>query len=108
MKMTLLHLTCTNMEEADNIAHVLIEKRLIVCAEKSSITSSFMWKGKIEGGSEVLLVMETDEVLFEEIETEVRKIHSYDTFVLLATPVSKSSKGVKEWMEESLKKIEEK
>jgi len=47
--------------------------------------------------------METKDENFEKIEKEVRKLHSYDIFVLVAIPVSKMSKGVGKWMKEGLK-----
>ena len=48
--------------------------------------------------------MESVEEKFSTIEKEVRKIHSYKTFVLLASPIIKSSKGVKEWMKTEIVK----
>jgi uncharacterized protein involved in tolerance to divalent cations len=41
--------------------------------------------------------------LFEIIEVEIAKIHSYDTFVMQATPVAGVSKDAKKWLKEELK-----
>ncbi|MBI2066001.1 divalent-cation tolerance protein CutA [Candidatus Woesebacteria bacterium] len=104
MNMVLLFLACADDEEAEKISQSLLKKRLIVCAKKTPVSSAFFWKRKIDKANEVLLVMETIEENFEEIEKEVRKIHSYETFVLSAIPVVKYSKGVAEWLKEGLKK----
>lgn len=104
MKIILLFLTCANEKEADAIAQTLLEKRLIVCAKKLPISSSFLWKGSISAGDEVLLIMDTVDENFDAIEQEVRKLHSYETPVLLSVPVSRGSKGVEEWMEEELER----
>lgn len=102
MKMVVLYLTCANDDEADKISQSLLEKKLVVCAKKLPVASSFWWKGKIEKENEILLLLETKEELFDEIEKEVKKLHSYETFVLVSLPITKASKGVEEWMKEEL------
>jgi len=104
MKMILLFLACVDDKEAEKISQALLEKHLIVCAKKTSVSSAFFWKGKIDKTNEVLLVMETIEKNYDEIEKEVRKLHSYKTFVLSAIPVIKYSKGVEAWLKEGLNK----
>lgn len=101
-KMVLLYLTCANDDEAQKIARTLLEEKLIVCAKKVVVKINYLWKGKIESDGEVLLIMDSIEEKFGEIEKEVKKLHSYDTFVLLSTPVNRASKGVEKWIEESL------
>ena len=103
MKIITLFLTCSNDKEADNISKTLLKKELAVCIKKTKINSSFLWKREINKADEVLLIMDSMEEKFAEIEKEVRKIHSYKTFVLLAVPVIKSAKGVVEWVKKELK-----
>jgi len=103
MKIVILFLTCANKKEADEIAQTLLRRKLIVCIKMIPVSSSSLWKGKIEKAEEILLVMESVEFLFAKIEKEVRKIHSYETFVLLSLPVSKVSKGVDKWIRQELK-----
>lgn len=98
-----LWITCKDKAEADEVSAVLLKKRLIACARQILITSSFRWQGKIESSKEVLLQMESGLGLFEEIEKEITKLHSYGTFVLEAIPISKVSKQAIEWMKDSLK-----
>lgn len=104
MKPVLLMLTCANDAEANTIVDLLLDKKLIVCAKKSSVSSSFYWKGARENSQETLLLMDSHEELFDHIEKEIGTIHSYETFNLIALPVAKTSRDVKEWMEEGLKK----
>lgn len=59
-------------------------------AKKTSVSSSFLWKGKKESDKEVLVIIESIGERFAKIEKEVRKLHSYETFVLLSMPVNKS------------------
>lgn len=100
--MNILLLTCANEKEADKITHALLEKHLVVCIKKMPVSSSFLWKGKIGSAKEVLLLMESIESKFDKIENEVRKLHSYEAFVLVSLPVTKMSAGVANWIKENL------
>lgn len=103
MKIINLLLTCANDGEAEKISQKLLKKHLVACIKKTKINSSFLWRGKISKAVEVLLIMDSVEEKFGEIEKEVRKLHSYDTPVLVALPVSQISKGVKEWMSDEIR-----
>jgi len=100
--MEIIYLVCANEEEADKIADVLLEKRMIACAKKLPVQSRFRWEGKIDSAKEILLLLETKEGKFEEIEPEVRKIHSHDTFVMTSIKTDKVSDGVEKWLESEL------
>lgn len=102
MKPCILMLTCKDDKEADTVSKALLEKKLIVCCKKVSITSGFLWKGKIDSADEVLLMMESDEDLFSVIEKEVEKLHSYDTFVLTSSPITMISEKAGKWFDKSL------
>ncbi len=102
MKLILVFLTCANEKEAEQISQVLLEKKLVVCIKKTPVSSSFLWKGSSDKSEEVLLIMDSIEENFDKIETEVRKIHSYETFVMIASPVIRSSKGIEEWMRKEI------
>jgi periplasmic divalent cation tolerance protein len=97
-----LHLTCDSTEEATAIADALLEHRLIVCAKQIPVESKYWWRGELEVASEILLVMESAEDLFFAVEAEVGRLHSYETFVLQALPISVSAAAV-EWMDENLR-----
>ena len=98
-----LWLTCANKVEADKIARALLEKHLVACVHKIPIASNFHWQGKIKSSKEVLLQMDSLDDLFDEVEREVVKLHSYDTFVLQAVSVSRTSKKAEHWLEKELK-----
>jgi periplasmic divalent cation tolerance protein len=93
-----LWLTCKDKAEADKIANTLLVKHLIACARQVPVSSNFWWQGKIDSGKEVLLIMESRLDLFEKVEVKVAKLHSYDTFVLSATPIDTLSKKAGRWL----------
>lgn len=97
------YLTCPNTVEAEEIAMSLLKKRLVVCVKQMPLSSNYWLNGKIEQTTEVLLIMESAMNLFDEIEKEVTRLHSYDTAVLEAVPITKVSKKAIGWMDENLK-----
>jgi periplasmic divalent cation tolerance protein len=103
MKPVLIFLTCKDKKEADKIIDFLLKKKLIACGKKLSVASSFLWKGKVDRDQEIMIVMESAEENFSKIEKQVKKIHSYNTFVLTAMPVYKISRKAKLWLKNSLK-----
>lgn len=102
-KFSQVWLSCADKKEASKIAQTLLEKKLIACAKQLPVTSDFHWKGSIEHDDEILLVMTTREDLFEQIETEITKLHSYETFDLQAIPITKISKDAAAWLTDSTK-----
>lgn len=99
-----LWLTCENTVEADTIAQNLLDLHLIACAKQVSVDSHFLWKGEKANNQETLLVMDSREDLFEKVEKEVVKLHSYETFVLQSITVSNVSKDAKAWLQKELEK----
>lgn len=98
-----LSLTCKDKKEADKIKNALLVKHLAACVRQMPVTSDYLWQGKVEHEDEIMLVMESRLDLFEKVEAEIAKHHSYDTFVLEATPVSRLSKKASSWLEGEIK-----
>lgn len=101
--MIIVYLTCADDAEADKISEELLDKKLIACSKKMLVKSSFWWEGKKDHANEVLLMLETVEEKFEQIEKEVQTLHSYDTPMLFSIAVSQTTKQVNEWLREELK-----
>lgn len=100
--MILVFLTCANRKEARKIAKELLEKKLVACAKTIPVSSQFLWKSKRERANEALLLLETLEKHFAEIEEVVKSLHSYETPVMFAIPVGKTSKDVQEWLKNEI------
>lgn len=90
-------LTCGSWQEAQRIADVLLEKRLVACVEFIEIKSKYHWQGKIDESDEIKLIMESIAENFKAIEKEVAKIHNYDTFVLQQIPLTNLSSRARDW-----------
>ena len=100
----MIFVTTKDKQEADSISQILLQKRLIACANIiSPVTSFFHWAGKIDGGEECLMVMKSRKDLFPEIADNVKHLHSYEVPEVLAVPIVEGSKAYLDWMSVVLK-----
>lgn len=100
--MIIIFLTCASQKEAQKIGRALLERKLVACTKMLPVSSSFWWKGKREQAREVLVIFETLEKHWTEIEEVVRKLHSYELPVMFALPVKKTTNDVLEWLDEEI------
>jgi len=66
------------------------------------IESVYRWEGKVDRQSEVLLLAKSTRDKFEELDRQVRAIHSYDTPEIVAVPAAEVSEPYLKWLGESL------
>lgn len=94
--------TCGTLEEARKIARAVVEKHLAACVNivTYAVESFYMWEGKLENGSEYLLIMKTSEGRVEELEKEVKGMHSYDTPEFVVLPIVAGSEEYLKWVGE--------
>ncbi|HEX5885675.1 MAG TPA: divalent-cation tolerance protein CutA [Pyrinomonadaceae bacterium] len=96
-------MTAANVEEATRLADMVVGAHLAACVQiLPEMESIYRWDGKIERQSEILLLAKTTRAKFEELEREVRALHSYDTPEIIAVPVTTGSPAYLEWLNTSL------
>jgi periplasmic divalent cation tolerance protein len=92
-------MTASNGEEAARLADMLVVAHLAACVQiLPEMESVYRWQGKIERAPEILLLAKTTKSKFEELEREVRALHSYDTPEIIAVPVVAGSARYLEWL----------
>ena len=95
----LVFTTFEEKEDALRLARMLLEKRLVACAQiDSPVESLYWWQGVIEQGKEFRLVMKSDVSLWQELEEQIKKEHCYDVPEILAIPASALSKEYQRWL----------
>ncbi len=92
-------LTAANRAEAARLAEMLVASRLAACVQiMPAMESVYLWQGKIERQSEVLLIAKTISSKFAELEREMRALHSYEVPEIIALPVMAGSATYLEWL----------
>ena len=96
-------MTAANGEEATRLADLLIGAHLAACVQiLPEMESVYRWQGKIERESEHLLLAKTTRGKFDELEREVRALHSYETPEIIAVPIVAGSYPYLDWLTNSL------
>jgi len=97
-------ITAPNGEEAARLADMLVGSRLAACVQiLPPMESVYRWQGNVERQAEVLLIAKTVRERFDELEREVRALHSYDTPEIIAVPILAGSAAYLKWLEENTK-----
>ncbi len=92
-------ITAPNKDEAGRLAEMLVENRLAACVQiLPGIESIYRWQGKVERQEEVLLIAKTVRSSFEDLEREVRALHSYATPEIVAVSVEAGSGPYLDWL----------
>ena len=96
-----VYITAPNEEESVRIARKLVEGRLAACVNIiNNIRSIYRWQGKIEDGSEVLMIVKTKKKLFKDLLFKVKELHSYDVPEVIALPIVDGSEEYLKWLKE--------
>ena len=92
-------MTAADEAEAGRIAEMLVARRLAACVQiLPGMQSIYVWQGKVQRESEVLLLAKTTRAHFDELEREVRAIHSYETPEIIALPITAASQPYLKWL----------
>ncbi|QYZ80306.1 divalent-cation tolerance protein CutA [Methanofollis formosanus] len=73
--------------DAEEIAGLVVEKRLAACVSLFGVGSVFWWEGKITSEREELLVIKTRGDLLPALTATLKGAHPYDVPEIIALPV---------------------
>jgi periplasmic divalent cation tolerance protein len=97
--------TVESRGDAEKLSRILLEKRLIACAQIAGpVSSSYWWLGEIVSSQEYVLTMKSDEFRYEELEQVILEIHPYETPEIVATVMVHVSEGYRQWLEKELRR----
>jgi periplasmic divalent cation tolerance protein len=103
MSLIEIRITAPDVEVADRIAGLLLERRLAACVQQlPRITSAYAWQGRVERSDEVLLLAKTTADSFDAVCSVVTEAHPYDVPEILAVPVTAALGAYERWVEGSV------
>lgn len=101
MAASLIYITCESMKEAESIGTVLVERRLAACVNiVPGMQSMYWWEGKVEKGSETILMAKTRDSLVDELTEAVKAVHSYDVPCIVALPLTGGNPEFLQWIQD--------
>src|SRR5215468_6216098 len=96
--------TAPDLKTARMLAKAALNKRLIACTNLiPKLESHYWWKGKIENGSEVLMLLKTTSSKLAALEKLILAKHPYDTAEFIVLPVSRGSQRYLNWITNSVR-----
>jgi periplasmic divalent cation tolerance protein len=98
----LVLVTAPDVKTARQLARKALRARLIACANLvPKIESHYRWRGKVERGTEVLLIMKTTAARVVELEKLILAAHPYDTPELLVLALDQGTPRYLDWLDQN-------
>jgi len=94
--------TAGTKEEAEEIAHALVERKLAVCVNVVAIHSIYRWKGAVESSPEHLLIIKTTATAFDRVRAAITELSGYDLPECIQLPIEAGSQAYLNWIDDSV------
>lgn len=88
-------------QDAEKLAELLLDKKLIACGQVFEIASHYIWKNERFIEKEFMLMMKTKESLFGQVEKEIKENHPFEVAEIIALPIQNISKEYANWIDEN-------
>ena len=99
-----IFITTKDIDEADKIAVTLTQEKLIACANiVRGVQSVFWWEGKVNYSEETLMIIKSEERVFDKIVERVKSLHSYKVPEIIALPIVDGNPDYLKWIDESVR-----
>jgi periplasmic divalent cation tolerance protein len=98
-----VHITTKDEIEARKLAGLLLEQKRAACVNiVPRISTLYRWQGKIECGTESLMIVKTKSSLLHDIIALVKVNHSYQVPEIIALSIEGGSPDYLAWLEDEL------
>jgi periplasmic divalent cation tolerance protein len=100
----LILITAPDLETARKLSRAALESRLVACANLvPAIESHYWWQGRIESGTEVLVLLKTTDERISALQHLVLEQHPYDTAAFVVLPLEAGSPKYLAWIMDSVR-----
>lgn len=91
--------TAASDAQARPIANALVAERLAACVNISApVYSVYRWRGRVERGREVILLIKTRAALIAKLERRLHELHPYAIPEFLVVNVARGSSAYLNWI----------
>lgn len=98
-KVILAFSTCPDEVAAKRIAEVVVSEKLATCVNRlAGIASTYVWDGRLQDASEVLLLMKTVESRLPALTARVVELHPYELPEVVAVEASGGNEQYLQWV----------
>ena len=94
-----IQVTAPDKVVAEHIGRILVECRLVACAQiEGPIGSTYIWKDQLENDEEWRIVLKTEASMFPQIEQKILQEHPYEVPQIIASEMCMASKNYRDWI----------
>ncbi|MSU58954.1 MAG: divalent-cation tolerance protein CutA [Pedosphaera sp.] len=94
--------TAPDLKTARRLAQAALKAKLIACANLvPKLESHYWWRGKLERGKEVLMILKATRRTLPALEKLILKLHPYDTAEFVVLPLSHGSARYFAWWKQN-------
>ena len=98
--LVIISTTIEEKNDGEKIARLLLDEKLVACAQLSSpITSYYRWEGNIVESVEFSLTLKTTASLCEQVRARLKETHPYELPEIIVQTVEESSAEYMKWLE---------
>ncbi|WP_349432278.1 divalent-cation tolerance protein CutA [Methylomarinum sp. Ch1-1] len=95
--------SCPDQCTAKKIASHLIEAQLAACINiLPSVTSVYLWQGKVETEQEQLLLIKSHSGQYPELERQIKALHPYELPEIIAVSIDRGLPDYLKWIDSCL------
>jgi periplasmic divalent cation tolerance protein len=99
----IVYSTFASEEDAARVTRVLVEERLIGCANLvPGVRSIYRWQGSVADEREVLAIMKTRKQDWSALLSRLHELHPYDTPECVAVRMAAGAPKYLEWLDSAL------
>jgi periplasmic divalent cation tolerance protein len=96
--MVFIYTTCKEMEEAENLSKLIINKKLAVIVDFWPTKASYQWDGATIITEHIMIMISTFEKKLEDLSALIAENHKYSTPMIAGVDVRRINYDYKEWM----------
>lgn len=101
--MILVLTSMDNIQNAEKIAHTLLDEKLAVCINiLPNVKSIYTWQGEKRIEDEVIMLIKTEKSIFPEVIKRIKELHPYDLPEIIGLPINYGLPEYLEWIKSSL------
>ena len=99
MSHSLIYATAPNRAAALRIAHILVESRLVACANVvDGATSLYWWEGRLQEEQEAILVAKTISANVSAVVDKIKELHDYSCPCVVALDIAQGNPAFLDWI----------